>query len=140
MQQTQSEITYIVPYRCPNCQVGLEARTSEANSWLRCPNCGRASLPPEPSRTPRVEPILPGNDVLVIGPGTDVPGPYSGAPTGYHRSYPGAVRRVVMTLFVLSSLWALTMGLVTGDSVRVAVSGGITILLLVIMGLMASRR
>ena len=64
----EPEITFIVTYRCPSCHAALEARTGEAHTWLRCPECGRASLPPEHMRTiPRVRP-LPDEDILVIGP------------------------------------------------------------------------
>src|SRR3954468_22641240 len=62
------DITFIVAYRCPRCHAALEARTSESQTWLRCPKCGRASLPPEHMREPRRSTDAPGDDVLVIGP------------------------------------------------------------------------
>jgi hypothetical protein len=69
----ESEITFIVAYRCPQCQAELEARSGLAQGWVRCPKCGRASLPPEHMRAVLgARPVAEGEDVLVIGPGTDV--------------------------------------------------------------------
>ncbi|SIO44593.1 hypothetical protein SAMN05444166_4790 [Singulisphaera sp. GP187] len=140
MPQQPSEITYIVAYRCPNCQAALEARTSEAQTWLRCPKCGRANLPPELVRTPRVDPILPGDDVLVIGPATDAPGLDTGEQGGYHRTYPGAVRRVALAILLLSSVSSVATAFLTGNFMKVAIFGVITIFLLVITSLTARRR
>jgi hypothetical protein len=44
------DFVFIVSYSCPRCHAALEARASGAPSWLRCPSCGRASLPPEHNR------------------------------------------------------------------------------------------
>jgi len=38
----------IVTYSCPHCRVQLETQSDGWEGWLRCPACGRASLPPEP--------------------------------------------------------------------------------------------
>ncbi len=46
------DFIFIVPYECPRCHASLEARASGPPSWLRCPSCGRASLPPEIIRSP----------------------------------------------------------------------------------------
>ncbi len=40
-------------YSCPNCRAELEADVNAWDGWLRCPACGRASLPPEPIGLPR---------------------------------------------------------------------------------------
>ena len=45
------DFVFIVPYSCPRCHASLEARASGAPTWLRCPACGRASLPPEHNRS-----------------------------------------------------------------------------------------
>ncbi|WP_435007764.1 hypothetical protein P12x_005029 [Tundrisphaera lichenicola] len=52
------DFVFIVSYECPRCRTALEARASGPPTWLRCPECGRASLPPEHMRGPRppVEP------------------------------------------------------------------------------------
>ncbi len=66
---TGSDITFIVEYRCPRCDASLEARTSQADGWLRCPRCGRAGLPPEYMKaSPPGARALLGEDVLIIGP------------------------------------------------------------------------
>lgn len=140
VHEPQTEITYIVAYRCPNCQAALEARTTEANTWLRCPKCGRASLPPDLVRTPRIDPILPGDDVLVIGTGADVPGLDSGEQGAYRRAYPGAVRRVVLAILLLSSLSSVSMAFLKGNFVGVGIYGVVTILLVVTMGFTGRRR
>ena len=66
----RSDIIFVVAYRCPRCQAALEGRADRAHSWLRCPKCGRASLPPEHAVRPVPVPerLAPGEDVLVIGP------------------------------------------------------------------------
>jgi hypothetical protein len=64
-----SDISYIVSYRCPHCQAPLEGRAHRAGTWLRCPRCSRASLPPSSALSVAPPaPIEPGEDVLVIGP------------------------------------------------------------------------
>ncbi len=55
------EIRYYASYTCPHCQVQLEARTSDWDGWLRCPECKQLSLPPDPLIDPR-EPRQ--NDIL----------------------------------------------------------------------------
>lgn len=62
----EPEITFLVSYRCPRCQAILEARGGLSQGWVRCPSCGRPSLPPETMRSPAV--ARPSGDVLVIGP------------------------------------------------------------------------
>ena len=47
------DFVFIVNYSCPRCHAALEARASGPPTWLRCPGCGRASLPPEHMRAPR---------------------------------------------------------------------------------------
>ncbi|WP_406697644.1 transposase [Singulisphaera sp. Ch08] len=139
MHQQQSEITYIVAYRCPNCQAALEARSSEAQTWLRCPKCGRASLPPELVRTPHVDPILPGDDVLVIGPAAHAAGLDSGEPRP-SPAYSGAVRRVLLVVGILAAFMMLMTSFVERDFMNVAIYGVVAIVLLVIMGFTGARR
>jgi hypothetical protein len=43
----ESEITYYVTYACPQCKTELEVKHGGWQGWLRCPNCGTPSLPPE---------------------------------------------------------------------------------------------
>jgi len=46
----EPDFVFIVTYACPRCHAALETRSSGPPSWLRCPSCGRASLPPEHNR------------------------------------------------------------------------------------------
>jgi len=41
-----AEIVFLSVYSCPSCGVQLEAKEGRASDWLRCPKCGRPSLPP----------------------------------------------------------------------------------------------
>lgn len=59
------DFVFIVNYACPRCHAALEARLSGAPSWLRCPSCGRASLPPEHNRM--APPPMVDDQTLVIG-------------------------------------------------------------------------
>lgn len=40
-------IVFLNVYSCPGCGAELEAGNEPSPSWLRCPNCGRPSLPPD---------------------------------------------------------------------------------------------
>jgi DNA-directed RNA polymerase subunit RPC12/RpoP len=97
-------MTFIVEYRCPRCDAALEARSSQDYGWLRCPRCGRASLPPEHMHAPRPRARVPlGADVLIIGP--ERPG---ASATGRSSFRPGSFRRIAgATALFLSLLIAL---------------------------------
>ncbi len=41
-----SEVLFLTGYTCPGCQAELEPPGRAVDSWLRCPQCGRPSLPP----------------------------------------------------------------------------------------------
>ncbi len=43
-----SEVVPTTTYSCPSCHVRLDVPPGHWEGWLRCPSCGRASLPPEP--------------------------------------------------------------------------------------------
>ncbi len=75
MQQTQSEITYIVPYRCPNCQAGLEARTSEANFGSAARTAGVRACRRNRRERLASNRFCRGDDVLVDRPGDGCPRP-----------------------------------------------------------------
>lgn len=61
-----TDTAFIVSYRCPRCQATLEAGPKQADSWLRCPKCGRPSLPPAFTRAFVPPPAVEG-DVIYIG-------------------------------------------------------------------------
>jgi hypothetical protein len=44
-----SEMVFIETYSCPHCRVELETGYADWQGWQRCPTCGLASLPPEPT-------------------------------------------------------------------------------------------
>ncbi len=52
------DLVFFTTYSCPRCHFALEADSEGPPTWLRCPNCGRASLPPEVIRR------APGADAL----------------------------------------------------------------------------
>jgi hypothetical protein len=68
------DFVFIVNYDCPNCHAGLEARGSDSPTWLRCPSCGKASIPPEHAR---IRPTI-DRETLVIGPVTAIAAPANG--------------------------------------------------------------
>lgn len=53
----EPDFVFIVTYECPRCHAALETRSSGPPAWLRCPSCGRASLPPEHNRNADVSRI-----------------------------------------------------------------------------------
>jgi hypothetical protein len=134
----QPEITFIVAYRCPRCHAALEARTAESHSWIRCPKCGRASLPPEHMRTPSLRPMPLGDDVLVIGPTTDYPGMLRGT-ASQPVSHPGGARRVALAVGILASLTMLMISFLEGNGLNVAIFGATTVLLFAVLGYTARR-
>jgi hypothetical protein len=135
----EAEITFIVTYRCPCCHAALEARTSEAHTWLRCPECGRASLPPEHMRTLPPVRNSPDDDVLIIGP--DAGGPRR-AMSGQAESgaHPGGGRRVGLAVGVFVSFAMLAIAFFEGNVANVAIFGVTTIVLLAIVAYMARGR
>lgn len=133
----QPEITFIVTYPCPGCQASLEAKSRATQGWLRCPRCGRASLPPDTVKPPPLDsdPSL-DDDVLVIGPGAKE----DGAPLRVAAAsrYPGGARRVTMAVSLLITLTLLGFAFSDGNFVGVAIYGAIFTALL--MGLVTISR
>jgi hypothetical protein len=41
-----ADVVFLSIYPCPGCDVELEAPEAATTGWLRCPRCGRPSLPP----------------------------------------------------------------------------------------------
>ncbi len=62
------DFVFIVTYQCPRCHADLETRSSGPPAWLRCPSCGRASLPPEHNRDHRPGSID-AESVVISAPG-----------------------------------------------------------------------
>jgi hypothetical protein len=71
-----AEIVFLSVYLCPGCGTELEAGEGMMDQWLRCPKCGRPSLPPtdgitrsrprEPYRRRDLSPDQPGGELLII--------------------------------------------------------------------------
>jgi hypothetical protein len=127
------EITYIMTYRCPRCHAALEARTSESHTWVRCPRCGRANLPPEHTYRPPREPSPLGDDVLVIGPSPDFPGP-SHAVASHPDPHSGSARRITLAVGILVSLTLLAMAFIDKNMINVVIFGFSTIVLFLVLG------
>jgi hypothetical protein len=109
------DFVFIVTYQCPRCHAALEARASGPPAWLRCPQCGRASLPPEHMRSARPQVDEPdivigsfttnGSGALPIRPRPMAPmpgAPGSKAPTA--RLMLGSGFFLTMFLFLFSLL------------------------------------
>jgi hypothetical protein len=41
-----AEVLFLTGYSCPGCRSELDIPSPPPDSWLRCPRCGRPSLPP----------------------------------------------------------------------------------------------
>jgi DNA-directed RNA polymerase subunit RPC12/RpoP len=106
-----TEMMFIVEYRCPRCDAALEARSSQSYGWLRCPRCGRASLPPEHMRARRPSGRIPlGDDVLIIGP--ERPGASAAARASFR---PGSFRRIACASALFLSLLIALLSLLEHD-------------------------
>ncbi len=136
----QPEITSIVGYPCPRCRAMLEARSGDAYGWLRCPKCGRASLPPEHMREPPPERPPLGDDVLVIGPSVedrrDAP---IGASPRRSRAFPGGVRRIVVAAGLIVSLTLLVVSVLDENALNAMIFGVVGLVLFGVL-LQSSRR
>jgi hypothetical protein len=44
-----SEMVFTETYSCPHCRAALETGFNDWRGWQRCPRCGLACLPPEPT-------------------------------------------------------------------------------------------
>jgi hypothetical protein len=65
-----SEMVSIETYSCPHCRAELETGFDDWQGWQRCPTCGLACLPPEPTgsrsgRQPRARSKV-ADDILAI--------------------------------------------------------------------------
>lgn len=46
-------VVFLTSYECPGCGAELELPAPSADSWLRCPRCGRPSEPPDFGSSPK---------------------------------------------------------------------------------------
>ena len=138
-----SEITYIVVYRCHRCGASLEARTDRAHSWVRCPKCGRGSLPPDNMPAPRAEWRAPtADDVLVIGP---EPETRPARPPGlrwlpYLDPYPGSAKRIAIGTVLFVSLLMFLFAAIDQNGVNACIFAFIAVVLFLILVRPTRRR
>lgn len=131
-------MTFIVTYPCPRCHAALEARASESYTWLRCPRCGRAGLPPEHMRNPP-EPPSPDEDVLVIGPASGDPEAMAGLPHPIVAP-PNNGWRVLLSIGFLISLTMLVLAFLDQNVVRLMIFGAVTVVLFAMLAAARRRR
>jgi hypothetical protein len=130
------EITFIVTYECPRCQAALEARTAESQTWLRCPKCGRASLPPEHMEVEPPARSAPAEDFLIIGPerlDRLTPEPPQGA-------LAGSGRRIALATFFIGSLGMLLIAFVDQNPGNMTIFGILTVVFLGLLAITGGRR
>jgi hypothetical protein len=133
-----SEITFLVSYQCPRCHAALEAGAADPASWLRCPKCGRASLPPSPSLSPSVPRAAQADgEVLFIGPGDEARTLH--APTA-PRATAGATRRIAFITGLLVSSLVLVFALLGQDSLVASVAGLAALIFVGLLAIPAKRR
>jgi hypothetical protein len=132
-----SEVVAPTTYSCPRCLIELDTPSGHWDGWVRCPSCGRASLPPEPerllaaSRAARVS----GRDngtPLEVGLPTDatsleIPMPHTG-----RLAHTSPARLVFTTGFVLCLLLTLIAFLDFRPG-RLAVFGFLTIVFFLLL-------
>jgi hypothetical protein len=100
-------------YACPHCRAGLESRVRAWQGWLRCPSCGKASLPPEPAvPAPQVSswPNLPEDrldSALSTAPDENPSAPDGPAVIGAGRSLMGSPARLIFVTGFGVSLFML---------------------------------
>ena len=111
----KDEIVYVVPYRCPRCGTDLETAAATLASWLLCPRCGRASLPPtyRESIDPESAVAVVDPDTIYIGPlfdlDTPAPSPLAPSPSGASTSSSGlSGQRVFLMVLLALAIGAIT--------------------------------
>jgi hypothetical protein len=140
----EPEITFIVAYQCPACRAALEARSGLAQGWVRCPKCGRASLPPEHMRTvPRAgavtAPAGEGDDVLYIGPGS---GARALNPVDSAAPAPASIsgRSVFFGAGFVLSLFLALVSILDRNTINAGVFGFLALLMLALWSIPIRRR
>jgi hypothetical protein len=109
----RSESRLAVLYSCPHCRAQIEAQVGGWDGWMRCPACGKASLPPEPDVVRAVH-----QSVMVQDATGGLPAPAGSAdpdfaaegpqpPVVFRRAHTTPTRLIFTTGLVLSLVLAL---------------------------------
>ena len=132
------DFVFIVSYSCPRCHASLEARASGTPGWLRCPGCGRASLPPEHNRaTP--SPFI-DDKTLIIGhfttggPGVPIrfgPRPMVSLPARQGPPTPTAKLLLGSGFFLTTALFVFS--LLDSNGGRAGVFGFVAVICLILL-------
>lgn len=145
---TTLEIAFVSEFHCRHCGTALVGRSRAWSSWMRCPQCGRASLAPEiriePS--PRFVPLPddPPDDLLVIGPDPELSAmtPLAAAGpseiSGEDEDDLGlitavSVRRVVASTILFLSLTMLVLSVLDQSSLGSSLFGTIAMVAIVLL-------
>lgn len=138
MATLESEIAFVVAYRCECCGASLEAPASRATAWLKCPACGRGGLPPELAvkRAAPAAPLVAGEELLVIGPPPE-PKPMTPVGIAEHDSdWPdrapatGNALRVACASVLFVSLTLLLFAYLEQNHLAASVCGAVAVLAL----------
>jgi hypothetical protein len=139
------DFVFIVTYACPRCHASLEARASGPPTWLRCPACGRACLPPEHNRISHLPSI--DDDMLIIGNFTTAGGtaplplrPRAMAPLPLRQPAPSTptARLLLGTGFFLTTIM-FVFSLLDADKSRAGFFGFIAVICLVLLARRTGR-
>jgi hypothetical protein len=90
-------------------------------------------------RTPPGERPPLGDDVLVIGPGSELNAPETGGGAGT-EAHPGSLRRIALAVGLLLCLFMLVVSFVEQNATNTFIFGVGTIALFVVLGMTSRRR
>lgn len=130
------DFLFIVSYECPRCHEALEARVNGPPTWLRCPSCGRASLPPEHERPSSSSTF--GDDSLVIGNFGTFPGslplrPRAMAPLPITRGSKASSSRVLMGTGLFLTALLFVFSLLESNNILSIFSGLMCVVFLILL-------
>ncbi len=141
-----ADIVFIDTYLCPHCRAELEAGPEVWQGWLRCPGCGRPSLPPSPvtlpqKRRPQVRTSRPPEMLFIsesggrtIAAGTDDDEPELPLPTRFSPA------RLVLTTGLALSLFMGLVAYLDSNTINMAIFGFLSLIFFVMLLRNSTRR